>query len=93
MPKAAWKPSYGFRLRAEKILEGHSSQVVQGIRQTVTKHAFRGGKRKILTAVAYYLHRNRMRYDQYLAQGLPIASGPVEGACAGPRLWPRPSSS
>jgi hypothetical protein len=22
-----------------------------------------------------------MRYDQYLAQGLPIASGPVEGAC------------
>ncbi len=22
-----------------------------------------------------------MRYDEYLAQGLPIASGPVEGAC------------
>jgi hypothetical protein len=22
-----------------------------------------------------------MRYDQYLAQGLPIATGPVEGAC------------
>ena len=22
-----------------------------------------------------------MRYDEYLARGLPIASGPVEGAC------------
>lgn len=90
-----WKAAYVFhaegsveaelwvRLRAEKILEGHSSQVVQGIRQTVTKHAFRGGKRKTLTAVANYLHRNRdrMHYHQYLAQGLPIASGPVEGAC------------
>src|SRR6266702_4273731 len=30
-----------------------------------------------------YLYRNRtrMRYDQYLANGWPIASGPVEGAC------------
>ena len=90
-----WKAAYVFhaegsveaqlwvRLRAEKILEGHSSQVVQGIRQTVTKHAFRGGKRKTLTAVANYLHRNRdrMHYHHYLAQGLPIASGSVEGAC------------
>jgi hypothetical protein len=90
-----WKAAYVFhaegsaeaelwvRLRAEKILEGHVSQVVQGIRQTVTKHAFRGGKRKALAGVANYLYRNRsrMHYDQYLLQGLPIASGPVEGAC------------
>ena len=90
-----WKAAYLFhtegspeaelwvRLRAEKVLEGHVSQVVQGIRQTVTKQRFRGSKRKTLTAVANYLYRNRgrMYYDQYLAQGLPIASGPVEGAC------------
>jgi hypothetical protein len=90
-----WKAAYVFhaegsaeaelwvRLRAEKILEGHVTQVVQGIRQTVTKHRFRGSKRKTLTGVANYLYRNRgrMHYDQYLAQGLPIASGPVEGAC------------
>lgn len=90
-----WKAAYVFhaegsveaqlwvRLRAEKILEGHVSQVVQGIRQTVTKHGFRGSKRKTLRGVANYLYRNRgrMHYDQYLAQGLPIASGPVEGAC------------
>ena len=36
-----------------------------------------------LSGVANYLYRNRhrMRYDHYLAQGWPIASGPVEGAC------------
>jgi hypothetical protein len=41
-----------------------------------------GPERKTLNGVADYLFRNRayMRY-QYLAQGWPIASGPVEGAC------------
>ena len=40
-------------------------------------------KRKTLNAVANYLYRNRtrMRYNEYLAKGWPIASGPVEGAC------------
>ena len=26
-----------------------------------------------------------MRYDEYLANGWPIASGPVEGACKNPQ--------
>jgi hypothetical protein len=70
-------------LRAQRILEGHVSQVVQGMRQTVTKLGLTGNQRKTLSAVSNYLFRNRtrMRYDQYLAAGLPIASGPVEGAC------------
>jgi hypothetical protein len=40
-------------------------------------------KPKHFNAVAHYLYRNRsrMRYDEYLANGGPIASGPVEGAC------------
>ena len=90
-----WKAAYVFhtegsleaeqwvRLRAQRILEGHVSQVVQGIRQTVTKLELTGNKGKTLSAVSNYLYRNRtrMRYDQYLAAGLPIASGPVEGAC------------
>jgi len=29
----------------------------------------------------FYRHRERIHYDQYLAQGLPIASGVIEGAC------------
>jgi len=57
--------------------------LVKGIRQSITKRALSGPKRKTLNGIANYLYRNRayMRYDQYLANGWPIASGPVEGAC------------
>lgn len=49
----------------------------------MTKRRIFGAKRKTLRGVANYLYRNRlrMRYDEYLAKGRPIASGPVEGAC------------
>ena len=45
--------------------------------------ALSGAGGKTLRGVADYLYRNRtrMRYDEYLANGWPIASGPVEGAC------------
>jgi hypothetical protein len=71
------------RLMAHRILEGNADQVVKGLRQTVTKRKLFGGKRKTLLGVADYFHRNRdrMHYDKYLSVGLPIASGPVEGAC------------
>jgi hypothetical protein len=90
-----WKAAYVFHaegsLQAElwvldhtlQILFGQVSQVVKGIRQSVTKRKLVGTKRKTLRAIADYLYRNRarMRYDEYLAHGWPIASGPVEGAC------------
>lgn len=90
-----WKAAYVFHaegsLEAElwvldhtlRILFGEVSQVVKGIRQSVTKRRLSGAKRKTLCGAADYLHRNRarMRYDEYLAKGWPIASGPVEGAC------------
>src|SRR5450755_1025891 len=70
----------------------------------ISRCQFARKQRKTLCGVADYLHRNRarMRYDEYLAKGWPIASGPVEGACKnlikdrmersgcdGPRTWPR----
>jgi len=90
-----WKAAYVFhgegtleaelwvRQRTLRILCGKVSAVVQGLRQSVTKLKLYGAKRKTLLGVAGYLYRNRprMRYDEYLAKGLPIASGPVEGAC------------
>ena len=90
-----WKAAYVFHtegsLEAElwvldrtlRILFGEVGQVVKGIRQSVTKRRLSGAKRKTLCGIADYLHRNRtrMRYDEYLANGWPIASGPVEGAC------------
>ena len=42
------------RLRAEKILEGHVSQVVQGLRQSVTKPGLGGNRGKTLSGVADY---------------------------------------
>ena len=69
--------------RALRILFGEAGQVVKGIRQSITKRSISGAKRKTLESVARYLYanRSRMRYDEYLANGWPIASGPVEGAC------------
>jgi hypothetical protein len=90
-----WKAGYVFhaegspeaeqwvRLRTLRILRGGVSQVVKGLRQSATKLRLRGAKRKTVRGVAGYLYRNRtrMQYHQYLAMGLPIASGAVEGAC------------
>jgi hypothetical protein len=71
------------RQRAERILTGGVSQVVKGLRQIVTKRRLTGNKAKALRAAADYFsaNRDRMRYDVYLANGWPIASGAVEGTC------------
>src|ERR1700719_439115 len=90
-----WKAAYVFHAEASleadlwvmdrtlRILSGDVGQVVKGLRQSITKHTPSAPKRKKLEGVAVYLYRNRtrMRYDDYLANGWPIASGPVEGAC------------
>ena len=69
--------------RAKRILEGQVDQVVKGLKLIVTKRKLTGNKAKTLLDVAGYYRRNRerMRYDTYLANGWPIASGSVEGAC------------
>jgi len=69
--------------RALMILRGGVSQVVKGMRGSATKRGLTGAKRKAVDSAAGYFMRNRdrMRYDTYLATGLPIASGAVEGAC------------
>ena len=42
-----------------------------------------GSKKKTVTQICNYLEKNleRMRYDEYLREGYPIASGVIEGAC------------
>jgi len=82
-PEASPEAELWARLACLRILEGNVCQVIKGLRQTVTKRKLFGAKRKALLGVAGYFQNNRarMRYDQYLAQGLPIASGSVEGAC------------
>lgn len=71
------------RERILRILRGEVSQVVKGLRQMATKRKLKGQRRATVLNVAayYYRNRSRMRYDFYLQNGYPIASGSVEGAC------------
>ena len=67
--------------RARRILEGHSSSVAAGIRRSAT---LRGGERRKTadTCCGYLLnHRDELRYHEFLRDGLPIATGVIEGAC------------
>jgi hypothetical protein len=69
--------------RLSMILQGKVSRVVAGMRQSATKQGLRGAKRKAVDRAANYFLGNKayMRYDEYLAKGLPIGSGAAEGAC------------
>jgi len=51
--------------------------------KSATARGLTGQKRKTVDEVRRYFYRNRrrMRYHEYLRDGLPIASGAVEGAC------------
>jgi len=71
------------RDRLLSILQGRVGYVIGGLRQMGTKQKLRRSKLRSLRRICAYLEKNRerMRYDEYLAAGYPIASGVVEGAC------------
>jgi hypothetical protein len=71
------------RERCLRVLQGRVEGVIRGLREMATKHGLSGSKKKRLTQICGYLKKNRqrMRYDEYLAAGYPIASGVIEGAC------------
>jgi hypothetical protein len=71
------------RERIVRVLRGGVAGVVRGLRRMGTQRGLKGSKQKTLAQVCAYLlkNRQRMRYDEYLAQGYPIASGVIEGAC------------
>lgn len=71
------------RQRLLWIVQGKVSHVVAGIRQSATKQRVSRKKREVIDKVCNYFmsNKDRMRYKEYLARGLPIASGSVEGAC------------
>jgi hypothetical protein len=69
--------------RLLRILEGKASQVAAGIRRSATLRGLKGWARLSADKAADYLLNNAdfLHYDRYLAAGVPIASGAVEGAC------------
>lgn len=71
------------RDRLLRILKGDVHGVVRGLRRMATIQKLSKEKRAdVDTACGYFTaHADRMKYDEYLAAGLPIATGVIEGAC------------
>lgn len=73
--------------RLEMLLNGKVSKVVREMRKSALekekKRELDSKKRKIVDDAASYLfdRRERLKYNEYLEAGLPIASGIIEGAC------------
>ena len=69
--------------RALQILRGKSSDVAAGIRRSATLRDLSAEARKPADTCCDYLlkYRDLLKYDEYLAKGLPIATGIIEGAC------------
>lgn len=71
------------RQRVTQVLEGKVETVIRGLRRLGRERELSPSKKKSLQGICRYLcnNRQRMRYDEYLRQGFPIASGVIEGAC------------
>jgi hypothetical protein len=69
--------------RALKVLQGHAREVAAGMRRSATVRALAVKQRKAVDTCADYLlnRQSYLRYDVFLAQGFPIATGVIEGAC------------
>lgn len=65
------------------VLRGKASDVAAGIRRSATRRELPAAKRKAADKCANYLlkYAEYLHYDEYLARGLPIATGVIEGAC------------
>lgn len=69
--------------RLLELLRGHSSDVAAGLRRSATRRQLPAAERQPVDDCADYLlkYRHHLKYDEYLADGLPIATGVIEGAC------------
>ena len=66
-----------------QILRGRVGYVIGSLKQTLAKRNLKKSSREALGSVIVFLHNHRrwMKYDEYLAAGLPVATGVVESAC------------
>jgi len=69
--------------RLLNILHGYASSVAAGIRRSATLRRLPPAQREAADRCADYLlnYAPYLRYHDYLAAGLPIATGVIEGAC------------
>jgi hypothetical protein len=71
------------RQHLTQVLEGRVEAVIRALRRLTAARGLKGVKKQALARICGYLRKNRqrMRYDEYLRAGYPIASGVIEGAC------------
>ncbi len=69
--------------RLLKILQGKSGIVAGAMKRSATLRKLSPKERAPVDKCARYLFNKKpyLRYDHYLAKGLPIATGVIEGAC------------
>jgi hypothetical protein len=69
--------------RILQVLRGKGHLMAGGMRRSATLRDLSAGVRKPVDTCANYLltYSSYLRYDRYLSQGLPIATGVIEGAC------------
>jgi hypothetical protein len=69
--------------RLHNVLLGKAGQVAAGMRRSATLRELSAAQREPVDVTARYLinHKQYMRYHEYLAAGLPIGTGVIEGAC------------
>jgi hypothetical protein len=65
------------------LLEGKVSYVIGLYKRMLDEAKLHGGKAKTVRETITYFENNKqyMKYDEYLANGYPIGTGVVEGAC------------
>jgi hypothetical protein len=81
--RAGWQQLEFMKASALRVLQGDIRKVVGSLRQSASRRGFsKKQKEKLEKICSYFLkNRHRMKYDEYLAAGYPIASGVIEGAC------------
>lgn len=69
--------------RALRVLQGKASFVAAGMRRSTKMRKQSDDESKPVEDCASYLLNNAflLRYDKFLSQGYPIATGVIEGAC------------
>ncbi|MBM3269660.1 MAG: ISKra4 family transposase [Candidatus Sericytochromatia bacterium] len=69
--------------RLLKILWGEAGYVAGGVRRSATNRGLDKAARKAVDDCARYFlnHTDLMRYHEFLAAGMPVATGVIEGAC------------
>jgi hypothetical protein len=82
-PEAASELESWVRLRLLEILRGKAGYVAGGMRRSATRRGLQCKMRKPVDACANYLltYAPYLKYNHYLAQGFPVATGVIEGAC------------